>query len=276
MLCFLLLMGCSKGNIKTAVNLSPPSVATINPIFLPLPTSTPQPTPLPTSTDLPLVATLALVTETPEAVQANVTPADQPTAQISITATSGPTATRPTIVLNSIYDEKLSANWAVKSSPGLSYVIDNTLLSHDGKKSIAVNFKKDGEYIDFQVQKTSTAKYLRQRTYGVSFWLYSGDSILAIDDLGIGIWGGNQQSYWVANDTTLDTNVFDPVFNQDNLYLLGLNRAVPPKTWVEIVIPMDDLKYRTNYQYVTGIRLRNNAGFHQQIAIDSLALMTIP
>jgi hypothetical protein len=214
---------------------------------------------------------MALLTETPDITQDTGTQV----AQTTITPTKGPTATRPAIVLNSIYDEKLSANWVVKSSPNLSYVVDNTLLSHDGKKSISVNFKKDGEYIDFQVPQTSTVKYLRAKAYGVSFWLYSGDSILAIDDLGIGIWGGNQQSYWVANDTTLDTNVFDPVFNQDNFYLLGLNRSVPAKTWVEIVIVLDDLKYRTNYQYVTGIRLRNNAGFHQQIAIDSLALMMV-
>jgi hypothetical protein len=89
--------------------------------------------------------------------------------------------------------------------------------------------------------------------------------------------GSNSYTYWLANDTSVPTDttvtVEAPLFSETRLYDLHINRAIPPGTWVQVVVWLDDLIYDPEYTYVTGMYIKNNKGFLNTFYIDQVNLL---
>lgn len=268
----LMLFGCQSNSPKMVVKPAQ-ATPTINPIFLPLPTSTsPTPTPKqPTPTLNPVTPTAMVVVQETAAASLPVETTPTEAAAPSLTPTVANLIEVP------IYSDQTNSNWVLRSSgPGVSYVFQDSAQAHDDKYAMSITFRKDNSYFDFVVRQGAAVRYLRDNTYGIRFWLYSNDRPLAVDSIGVGIFGSQKLPFMLVNDASVNQAEFDPVFNKENKYLVGLSQEVPANTWVQVEIPLDSLKYNTNYQYITGVRFRNNTGFQGKIFIDNFVLLQSP
>jgi hypothetical protein len=118
----------------------------------------------------------------------------------------------------------------------------------------------------------TTESYLRDRVEGVSFWIYSAENYLGNDDLSVTVLGSNNYRYWKSNDDSVE-NIYEPLFSQTRLYFLGFNRSVPPDTWVEVIVWLDDLIYDPDYNYVTGMYILSDELYSGTILIDNVELI---
>lgn len=205
------------------------------------------------------------------------------------TATSTPVPTAiPAITANDyreiiVYGDKINANWSLEHSRDMAYDPYDTVhwfsrldeLQDSGATSIAVTPLEDYGRLFFTVRPDSKSVYEREQVLGVSFWLNSGASILDTDDLVLTVVGSNDLSYWSPEDYSAFSNP-DNTFSETRLYYLGLNRAIPPGTWVQIVLWLDDLQYDPEYSNVVGLYIKNDAGFLSTFYIDNVSLLVIP
>jgi hypothetical protein len=120
-----------------------------------------------------------------------------------------------------------------------------------------------------QVRPNAATPYLRDDIIGVAFWLYTGSEPLALDDLALVVTGSNEFPYWSAVDESIDLDEFDPTF-EDTRFELGFNRPISASTWIQVILFLDDLAYDTDYMYITGLNLVNNAGVSRTFLIDEL------
>ncbi len=213
--------------------------------------------------DITILEFIKLVNEgTPVDLQRELDPESAPPALPPYTGTYSVT----------LYNDHLDPNWGIKTSPGMRYRLQDRTIAIDGNFALSIIPQEDFSSLYFQVRPDTIQQYLRNQVVGVSFWLYSEEPI-ATNDLGIAISGSDDFPYWVANDGSVDLTEYDPIFDDDEIYFLKLNRAVEPETWTRVEILLDDVDYDTNYQYITGIHLRNNADFNKTMFIDQLELM---
>ena len=142
---------------------------------------------------------------------------------------------------------------------------------------MAVTPTKDKGSIFFTVSPTATDGYLRNRVSGVRFRLSGGPKPISNDALAVTVVGINRYPYWVANDRSLmispTMTLESPLFSETRLYFWGINRTIPPNTWVEIDLWLDDLLYDPNYRYITGIYIKNDVGFLQTYYIAQMRLL---
>jgi len=171
-----------------------------------------------------------------------------------------------------IYADTFNPNWRLYRANNVDVNIRSRLIAHEGRSSIAVTPGKAFDQISFIVSPDSTNIYPRERVLGFRFWINPGDSNLIPSDLAVSVLGSNANPYYVEGDTSV-TNIYDPVFSETRLYFLGFNQAVPPYTWAEIIIWLDDLVYDPYYAYVVGFYLKNDEGYLQTFYIDDVRLV---
>ncbi len=127
------------------------------------------------------------------------------------------------------------------------------------------------------VSKDAKKIYPRDRILGISFWLNGGANSIATSDLAVAVTGSNRYAYWVEDDTSVkvDTPVTAeaPLFPETRLYYLHINHSIPPNTWVEIILWLDDQVYDPDYKNITGIYIKNDKGFLQPYYIDDIQLL---
>ena len=58
--------------------------------------------------------------------------------------------------------------------------------------------------------------------------------------------------------------------------IFGFNDAIPPDTWVQVEVWLDELLFDPEYKYVTGIYIKNGEDFRDTIWIDQVELVTTP
>ena len=68
----------------------------------------------------------------------------------------------------------------------------------------------------------------------------------------------------------------NPTFSETRLYFLGINRDIPPETWVNVEVWLDDLQYDPIYEYVTGFYIKNDEGFGQTFYVDAVRIIMLP
>lgn len=213
----------------------------------------------------------ASVTPTPEQVVPPVLPTQAPSA----TPTPGPTATPlilPTLV---VYDDRLNSNWSLNTSTGGTYYLQNQTAAQSGEYAITFTPTQDFGNLAFTVKFNTKETYLREEILGVRFWLYSEEGEIGADELAVSVVGSNEYPYWKWNDTSV-TNTSEPIFSETRLYDLDFNAPIPPKTWVQVEIWLDELKFDPLYQYVTGIFIKTGEGFRNPITIDQVELVKAP
>lgn len=227
------------------------------------PTLPPQPTPsvAPLFNDTPArppTATAVSTTPIPEVAVTNPTP--QPS---------------PTIEVIALYDEKLDPGWSLENSQAMHYNQVST-GAQSGQLALAAQPTTKFGQLFFTVTKQAKRAYERKRVLGVRFWL-SGERTIATSDLAITIVGSNQYTYWNPADTSVHINTEvtpdAPLFSETRLYDLGFNRTIPPKTWVQVVVWLDNLIYDPEYAYVTGIYIKNDELFTDTFYLDHMELL---
>jgi hypothetical protein len=173
-----------------------------------------------------------------------------------------------------VYDDELHGDWSLDRSQGVQYDPRSTAYVHDGGYSLSVTPTSDYGTLLFSVREGASTQYLRDRLLEVRLWLNSGAQEVANDAFAITVIGSNAQPHWVPDDRSvmLGERSF---FSESRLYYLGVNRAIPPETWVDLTIKMDELPYEPDYRYVTGVYLKADAGVRNTIHLDRLTLLVL-
>ncbi len=215
------------------------------------------------------------------------TPQPTPTAPILLPAASNPPAAVPTAQAllypeTMIFDDELDANWTLEHSTDVNVnQWDTTHLMQklhpqldisSGATTISVAPQADYGSLFFSVRPESTAVYTRTDILGVSFWLNSGSSTLGPSDLTVAVLGSNQQPTWSADDTSVFPDQ-SGAFSETRLYFLQVNQVIPPNTWVNIIVWLNELDYDPVYTYVTGFYIKNDVGFRNTYFIDRVTLI---
>jgi hypothetical protein len=187
-----------------------------------------------------------------------------------IASASTPQASR--VISVTIYDEKLGPNWTLDFSRGMEIDPADTTHPHSGSKSIAVAPLQDYGTALLAVREGVTQTYAYSAVLGISFWLNSGADTLSTDALVVTVLGSNDYGYYLPNDKSVVTDAKN-FFSETRLYYLGINRSIPPNTWVPIMLWLDSLPYDPPYKNVTGIYIKNDANFRQTFYVDQVELL---
>ena len=239
-----------------------------------------------TSRATPTVATLFLAHSTQAATPISTQRWAKPSQPIAVsrnqTASQAEAPLYPAII---IYDEQLNADWSVEQSSKSVITLEATDLQfqplnaqqtlNSNTATIAVSPQADYGTIFFTVRPESGISYKRQSVLGVSFWLNSGSAGIATDDLAVAVLGSNTLPYWTPDDQSVFPDRKGS-FSETRLYFLKVNRTIPPNTWLNMVVWLNDLQYDPIYEYVTGFYIKNDAGFRSTYYLDQVALLMAP
>ncbi len=236
--------------------------------------STPAPAaPLPPTSTPPAPAALLPPTSTPPALTAPLPP------------TSPPAAPDEQIASIPIYDDHLHPDWNAEQSQGVAYDLASETYVYSGRVAIAVAPQRRYGQFFLTVREDAQTVYNRNEILGVSFWLSGGANAVDPGDLAITVVGSNAYPYWVAGDTSVqqaagipDSAITDefPLFSETRLYFLDINRTIPPDTWVEVVLWLDEREFDPDYRYITGIYIKNDdPAFLPTFYVDRMSLLLI-
>ncbi|MCA9873799.1 MAG: hypothetical protein KC441_09090 [Anaerolineales bacterium] len=213
------------------------------------------------STGLPTVASLFTERDTPV-----------PTATYTPFPTNAPL--RPDfsssdIITSTIFDDALNKNWIILEDTGTTFDTASQDRVHSGEYAISFTPEVDFGSLYFAVKPETDTAYPFNEVVGIDFWLNSGDDYLQLDELAVAVIGSNDYYYWVAGDNSVKFPAGE-TFSETRLYFLGLNRSIPPDTWVEVYLPLDSLIYDPEYRFVTGFYLKNDEGFLNTLYLDDV------
>lgn len=188
-----------------------------------------------------------------------------------------PAATRQPvqkIVDEPLFDDKLSADWSTEQSIGVQAFFTDTEHLYTGNAGISVTPQQDFGMLFFTVKQDARKTYGLDRVLGVSVWINSGEQPLDPNNLSITVVGSNDYDYWVRNDRSVATDETH-FFSESRLYYLGIKNTVPPNTWVEAVVWLDQLPYEPDYKYITGIYIKNDEWFRRTFYVDQIHLLVM-
>lgn len=173
-----------------------------------------------------------------------------------------------------VFDDALNENWEIIETLGATVDMSSDIRVMSGDRSIAFTPQEDFTSLYFAVKPEATAVYSADQVLGLDFWINGGDDYIQLDQLALAIIGSNDHPFWSADD---DSVAFPQgeTFSETRLYFLGLNRSIPPNTWVEIYLQMDTLVYDPEYNYVVGFYLKNDMGFRNTVYIDDISLVVL-
>ena len=175
--------------------------------------------------------------------------------------------------IDEIYSDTLNANWSLDDSRDVSYELEDDYFVYEGEYSLAYSPKVEYAELVFSVDEGSDEIYLRDDVLAVRFWMYTGDDYIATDDFAVSVVGSNAFPYWVIGDDSVTVQDDNPVFPETRLYFLNIDKDIPPDTWFQVELWLDDLIFEPEYTYVTGIVLKNDFDFLRRVSIDNLELV---
>jgi hypothetical protein len=179
-----------------------------------------------------------------------------------------------------IFTDRLDVNWSLEKSNGVRYRLSER-YAEPRRAALEVTPTVPWGQLFFTVPADAQVSYRRDQVLGVGFRLYGGDGFIATNDLAVAVVGSNAYPYWVPNDTSVklegrNTSDQDALFSETRLYYLGLNRDIPPHTWVEIFVELDAITYDALYTYVTGFYIKNDENFKETFYVDNVHLVMVP
>jgi hypothetical protein len=161
----------------------------------------------------------------------------------------------------------------------MNYNLKQTRYVDAGRYAIEASPKVTTGTLFFTVNKGSPA-YRRSDVRGVRIRLSGGDAAIANDALTVAVVGSNAQAYWVQEDNSvkIDGRVTQdlPLFPETRLYYLDINTAIPAKTWVDVVVWLDELQFEPDYTYVTGFYLKTERDVLPVFYVDQVQLLLDP
>jgi hypothetical protein len=202
------------------------------------------------------------------------TTSGNPPARATITPlpTRAATATPRPLTTVTIYDEELRPGWSLRHSDAMSWRLLNSDPAYSGEVSIVITPLADYGMLFFTVEANSAAPYPRAQVRGLSFWLFSPDEPLGLDELSVSILGSNIYPYWIKGDNSVENESW-PVFSETRLEFLGFNFPIPPNEWTRVEVWLEDLLYDPDYEYVTGFYIKNDEGFYRTVYIDQVEMI---
>lgn len=229
-------------------------------------------TPTPTATSSNQPPTVSAIFDTSQS-------AARPTATPRPTRTPAPAGAdtssarqKSQIVDLVIYDETLDPGWSADDSWGVNLNLANTSYAYASATSASVTPLQEAGAFFLAVKEGVQRSYPITEVVGVSLWLNSGADYLTPQDLAVTVLGSNDYTYWVKDDTSVQTDE-EHFFSESRLMYLGITRDVPPEKWVEAVVWLNKLPYEPDYRYVTGIYVKNDANFRRTYYVDRVALL---
>ncbi len=206
-------------------------------------------------------------------------PAARPAPTAAAAATPPPAPTPVPLAELPIYTDTLSDSWSLEQTAGMTYTLAAPRDAGSGRSAIAARPSRDFGLLFFTVRQRPGLAFPRSQVLGVSF-LLSSDQPIGTGDLAVTVLGSNALPYWRAGDESAKAQGRDtsagPLFSETRLYDLEISRVIPAGQWVEVVVWLDRLLYDPDYRYVTGLYIKNDAGFRQTFYIDRLALLAHP
>jgi hypothetical protein len=128
----------------------------------------------------------------------------------------------------------------------------------------------------FLTLKEGTKPILYDDVLGVVFYINPGDETLYTDQMAVTIIGSNDYTYYRADDNSVTLDEGTSFFSETRLYYLGLNQAIPPMNWIEVIVWLDDLPYDPDYTYITGVYFKSGeGGVRNAIYLDDVALILV-
>ncbi len=243
-------------------------------------TSTADPTPaggFPTPTQHPAFASatdnsiLEAETSQPSSTSQPL-PSPIPTS-LPFTPTSVPQPTRELLTSIDIYADSLDPDWTIQEDMGMDVEMDVTDVIRGGRTAVSLTPNRDFGMAFFTINENSRQPYLRDEVVEISFWLNGGNRAIDPNSIIVTMAGSNNFPYWVEDDKSVINRGDTPSpFSKTQLYFLGFDNAIPPQTWVEVRIRLDELLYDPEYRYVTGFFIQNDEGFFQTIYIDDVKI----
>ena len=215
-------------------------------------------------------------TTEPEFGNANSLPTTNPTtiAQATITALG-----ENKLMAVPIYNDTLSDGWSLKNSSQVVIDVRNQDFIHQGRFALKAQPQINLGVLYFTLDETTKRYFSRSKVQALQFYLSGGDNSLDSDSMTVTIVGSNAHPYWVKNDTsvTVEGRVTDnhPLFSETRLYFLGINKSIPPKTYVKITVWLNDLIYDPAYTYVTGFYFKTEKTV-SKFYIDDVKLLMQP
>jgi hypothetical protein len=185
----------------------------------------------------------------------------------------------PQIKQVSVYRAALDANWSLANSSGMTYDLKNTQVLDKERYALKAQPSLPFGTLYFTLNRATSQVFRRDQVLGLSFRLSGGAAAVAADALAVAVVGSNAQPYWVPNDRSVtfkgrDTiGSSEPIFSETRLYFLNINRDIPAKTWVDVVVWLDDRIYDPNYTYVTGFYLKVDRQLLPAYYIDRVSLL---
>lgn len=183
-----------------------------------------------------------------------------------------------------VYDEGMAPGWTAEYSEQVTLDLQDTTHWFEaldrgadvdaGAVSMLVTPQEGWGTIRFTLQPDAVVGYPRAAVQGVSFWLNSNNSFMSNDALVVTIEGSNANPFWQPNDTSALTKV--GYFPEIPLYDLAVNDAIPPNTWVRVILSMDKLLFGPDYEHVTGIVIKSKSFQNRAFHIDRVALLVTP
>jgi hypothetical protein len=238
------LVACSQDTTDPEVTIEPVSTPTLHPLFGERPTAESEPTITPSPTgEAPVSA--------PPRVEAYENAQELP-----------------------VFSDDLSSNWSLDISWDLDYEIV-TDVAHTGTSSIKLTPRKEEAGLYFTVKEDASRAYAKNEVLGVSFWLYSGEGVIETDDLVVTVTGSNQYPYWVSGDDSVPSPDDLPPFSETRLYYLNINRDVPAETWVLVELWLDEREFDPEYEFVTGLYIKNDADLVRPFYVDDVNIITL-
>lgn len=172
-----------------------------------------------------------------------------------------------------IYGDDLNDNWSVENSDEVDYELGDLSFAYDGVNSLS--YKPRAEYADlaFTLNEDSNEFYLRDDVLAVRFWVYGDGEYIETDDLLVTVVGSNAYPYWVEGDDSVVVQDSGPVFPETRLYFINVEEDIPPDTWYQVELWLNDLIYDPEYEYVTGVYLKNDIDVSRTLYLDEVELL---
>ncbi len=186
-----------------------------------------------------------------------------------------------------IYNDELAIGWTTKYS-SMPYQLDYSAETFEGKYAIRMSPNIGQRSLFFTVE--SNARPVREdRVLGISFELYSGSEGLSNEEIAMAILGSDGSTYWVKNDTSVlnvrnpnpdwlpsddpISNLYAQNFSETLISFMGIERDIPPNTWVEGINYLDDRIYDPLYKNIVGFYFKTEATVRHDILIDNVELV---
>lgn len=216
--------------------------------------------------------TINLVFSTPKSLLAEDSLPNTPRPTLVPLPTLTPVPTIQTRIVT-IYGDGLNDNWSVENSKEVVYELEDTSFAFDGANSLS--YKPKAEYADlaFTLNKDADEFYLRDEVLAVRFWVYGDGDYIETDDLLVTVVGSNDYPYWVAGDDSVVVQDSGPIFPETRLYFINVEEDIPPDTWFQVELWLNDLIYDPEYEYVTGVYLKSDADVARTLYLDEVELL---